>query len=1099
MAEELIGKTLARYKIISLLGEGGMGAVLKAHDVTLQRDVAIKIMHPHFARRPDFQERFLQEARTAARLDHPGIVKVYDFGRQDKYLYIVMEFLRGDNLRNMLQDLRAEKKWVVLPEALQIIRQVALALDYAHKQGVLHRDLKPDNIMIKPDTANGLPYRPVLTDLGLAKLASGGVVTQEGTSMGTPAYMSPEQALGQETDARSDVYSLGILLFELATSRLPFPAKTLTDAIQYHTRTDPPAPRSLRPDLPVDLEQVILKSIAKLPDERYPDAGSLAGTLEQLIKSLGSAGTEIRSSTELEGVVSLVTQYQHSLLVERGPSILAEFEAPSDRSGDLQQDRLQILAQNRTTTTVNFKKGGMSIGREPDNDVTLEDKLISRHHARIEFDGQNYRIVDLNSSNGTFLGDTRLLPGVPEPWPPDQALRLGNHWLRLLRAHPQARTGLVRPNGTIVDLSQVSKSAGQGRVGVFVEDMQLTIQPGSSVTTQIVLLNQGPVVDHFRITIQGIPPGWLTQTPPTVRLMPGEQQEISLTLRPERSSQHRAGRYPITLKVASQDAPAEAAEVRLTLTLGAFSQFSSEMFPQKIQVGQTGRITVHNQGNTQETFNLFYKDRAGELVFNPPTGVLRVQEGQSASAEFKAAPKKRRWIGGSQTHAFNAQVTSAGGESQTQAGEIVSRALIPTWAIPLLTLLCLCLAASAYMLFSSQTRQVTSATRTAEAELTLVAQIVQSTALAKTATVEFIASANQATLQALTATAQWLGGDDDVDGLTNQQELELGTLPQTRDTDQDGLSDGDEVARGTKPLVDDTDGDGLKDGVEISQGLDPLKPDTDDDGLPDNADSAPLATSTATADTAGTAQAEQAVQASQTAAAQQATQAAQNAEAATAQAAAAATAQSATQTAAAQVRVAYIYQNVPSTASEVKTLLEQNGFLVDSIDKDSILSTAFNPYKLIIIGWDTSEGGTWGTPQQLNALNGSGLPVIAMGESGYDYLGQFSLAIGAPNGWHGSGTAVAAENTGSSFWSDPFALTTSDNMELYTSGVNYAAIHLPGPIAGVTTLGRQAGDLTHYQILTQGRYMLWGFELGPEAMTGTGRRLLVNAVKFMLP
>ncbi len=707
MAEELIGKTLDRYQIISLLGEGGMGAVLKAHDVTLQRDVAIKIMHPHFARRPDFQERFLQEARTAAHLDHPGIVKVYDFGRQQQYLYIVMEFLRGDNLRKMLQDLRANKKWIVLPEALQIIRQVALALAYAHNQGVLHRDIKPDNIMIKPDTTNGLPYRPVLTDLGLAKLAGGGMVTQEGTSMGTPAYMSPEQALGQETDARSDVYSLGILLFELATSRLPFPAKTLTDAIQYHTRTDPPAPRSLRPDLPVELEQIILKAIAKAPDDRYPEADELAKALERVIASLGTAGTEIVGDpTALEGAVSLVTQYQQSLLAARGPSNLADFSPPAERSGEGSPDRIQVLAQDRTTTTVNFKAGGMSVGRDPDNDLPLNDKLVSRHHARIEYDGQNYRIVDLNSSNGTFLGETRLLPGVPEPWPADQAVRMGNHWLRLLRAQAPAQTGLRRPDGTMVDLSQLSQSAGQGRVGVFVEDMQFVIQPGSSLTTKLVLLNQGPVVDHFRISVQGIPPSWVTGAPPTVRLMPGEQQEVSLTLKPARSSKHRAGRYPITLQVSSQDAPAETAEVRLTLTLGSYSQFNTELFPQKIAAGQTGRISVHNQGNTQETFNLQYQDRAGELAFKPPSEQLRVQEGQSAAAEFKAAPKQRRWIGGSQTHAFTARISVAGGETQTQTGELVSRALIPTWVIPLLAVLCLCLAGSAYLFFNAQIDQV---------------------------------------------------------------------------------------------------------------------------------------------------------------------------------------------------------------------------------------------------------------------------------------------------------------------------------------------------------------------------------------------------------
>jgi len=243
MMKELIGQSLDRYQIVSLLGEGGMGAVFKARDITLQRDVAVKIMHPQFARRPDFRERFLQEARTAARLDHPGIVQVFDFGQARSHLYIVMEFIPGDNLRQMLQGLSSTNQWIVLAEAIQIVQQVSLALDYAHQQGVLHRDIKPDNVMLKPKPTDALPYRPVITDLGLAKLHEGGVMTVEGTSMGTPAYMSPEQAMGQATDARSDVYSLGILLYELAVGQLPFPVKTITEAIRYHTKEPPPPPR----------------------------------------------------------------------------------------------------------------------------------------------------------------------------------------------------------------------------------------------------------------------------------------------------------------------------------------------------------------------------------------------------------------------------------------------------------------------------------------------------------------------------------------------------------------------------------------------------------------------------------------------------------------------------------------------------------------------------------------------------------------------------------------------------------------------------------------------------------------------------------------
>ncbi len=814
MSQTLVGQTLERYKITALLGEGGMGAVYKAHDLTLQRDVAIKVMHPHFVRQENFRERFLQEARTAARLDHPSIVKVYDFGQKEDLLYIVMQFISGANLRVMMKNLKEEKQWLRLDEGLELIRQVALALDYAHQRGVLHRDIKPGNIMIEPEPSGNLPYRPVLTDLGLAKLVGGAGITREGTSMGTPAYMSPEQALGQNTDARSDVYSLGILLYEICTGQPPFPARTITEAIRYHTQEEPPPPSSLRPDLPLAVEDAILKAIAKTPENRYPSAAEFAAALEAAATGAAAA---LEGPTAMQSAVSLITQYEKSLVEQRGPSILKEFETPSD----LTRDRIQILAEDRTTRSIEVKPSGMVIGREAGNDIVLEHPRVSRQHARIEFDGKEYRVTDLNSTNGTYLGKSKLLPGVPETWHPDQALRVGPFWLRLRRAAKAAGATAAYPAGAGLRSipGGLRSSAGEGRVGVALPETRFTVEPGGSATIPLTLLNQGSVVDHFSVRVEGIPAAWATVTPQKVQLLPGEQAEVSILIQPPRHPKSRAGRYPLTLRVISQDAPSQQVSAQGTLTVGAFTQFESEMHPQRIKPGQRARVVVRNTGNVKSIYQLRWKDRGEEVDFTPPEARLSIPEGESASAEFEARPRQRVFFGTPRRYAFQAEVIG-GEQKQAHTGEVVARPLIPTWLLPILLAACMALVAAGMWGINRQKSLSAQATQTEIARQTAVAGLVQ-------------------------------GADEDGDGLTAAQEAALGTDPLKADTDGDGLKDGEEEAVHADPLNPDTDGDGLVDGEEIRWGTDPRKVDSDGDTLPDGEEVNQLGTSPVLGDTDG--------------------------------------------------------------------------------------------------------------------------------------------------------------------------------------------------------------------------------------------------------
>ena len=312
MTDPLIGQFFDRYQIVSPLGDGQMGSVYKGFDPSLQRDVAIKLIRLPEGR-PDLAEAILRQARLAARLDHPGLVKINDFGRTDPWLYVVMDYLAGGNLSQLLQDLRSHNQWLPLAEAVGLVGQLALVLDYLGRQGLPPRGLKPADVLIKPETFEGLPYRVVLTSLGLEPeelRAAGGWPAKPGGPGPAFAYWSPEQSLGDPLDARSEVYSLGALLYELAVGWQPFPAQNLSEAVRLHTQTPPPRPSSRRADLPPALEAAILKALEKDPAARYPDPAALAQALAE-VKALA---LEVdRNPANSAGTVSLLVPYQRIL------------------------------------------------------------------------------------------------------------------------------------------------------------------------------------------------------------------------------------------------------------------------------------------------------------------------------------------------------------------------------------------------------------------------------------------------------------------------------------------------------------------------------------------------------------------------------------------------------------------------------------------------------------------------------------------------------------------------------------------------------------------------------------------------------------------
>ena len=268
--ESLVGKTInENYKIVEEIARGGMAMVYRAHQISMDRFVAIKILPQEFLHEASFLERFKREAAIVARLEHRAIVPVYDFGEWNGMPYIVMRYLDGGSVDRLI-----DRGPIDLTRVQTIIRQVASALDYAHANGVLHRDLKPNNILLD---RNEDAY---ITDFGIARLASSNEQLTSTGVVGTPAYMSPEQAQGHDLDSRSDLYSLGIVLFEMLTGRRPFDGETPYSIAVMQVTTEPPSPRDFNPTIPPGVERVVMKSIEKDRTRRFQSASEMAGTLD---------------------------------------------------------------------------------------------------------------------------------------------------------------------------------------------------------------------------------------------------------------------------------------------------------------------------------------------------------------------------------------------------------------------------------------------------------------------------------------------------------------------------------------------------------------------------------------------------------------------------------------------------------------------------------------------------------------------------------------------------------------------------------------------------------------------------------------------------
>ncbi len=413
--QEPLPQRIGRYEIQRELGRGMMGVVYQAKDPALHRNVALKTISLAFAvsesERETFEARFLQEARAAAGLSHPSIVVVYDVGVDAGAgtFYMALEFLRGKTLEGILAAGHA-LEW---REALRTTARVADALYHAHAHGIIHRDIKPANIMVLPTG------EPKIMDFGVAKLDAAHLTTG-GEVFGSPSYMSPEQAEGETLDARSDLFSLGAVLYELLTGKKAFPGRDLPTVLLRLAHEDPVAPSALNPGLPPALDAVVARALAKERAARYPNGKALAEDIEDILAdraprhvaalSAPKAPTTMVARTAPlrptpvspaaprpvvgEGTVRGVTGQGVGLSLPAGKRVAVAFLSGA-RQGE-------VFVLGGPTTLI-----GRSGGRAG-ADIELADPEVSRAHAVIECHGSRVAVRDLGSTNGTFIESERI-------------------------------------------------------------------------------------------------------------------------------------------------------------------------------------------------------------------------------------------------------------------------------------------------------------------------------------------------------------------------------------------------------------------------------------------------------------------------------------------------------------------------------------------------------------------------------------------------------------------------------------------------------------------------------------------------------------------
>lgn len=641
-----IGRTLDQYRLDAVLGQGALGVTYRAYDMRLERSVALKIIRPELTAQVGFRPRYLSAVRAAAQLDHPAITTLYDYAIRPEQCYLVMELIRGGNLAECLGRARASNQAIDLRDALVIGAQTAEGLAHAHAAGVCHGNLNPRAVMLKrltlPENPGEPPLRAVLTGVGL---------TLPGVAEQAPAYLAPEQATGGDGAVRADLYALGALVYELTVGRPP--DKPVT------------APRALLPGLPIALEQSLLKALAPNPTARWLDADSMAQQLR--VASLQLSPQQATTYAAPQTTISLA-----DLLADT--SSLAPIS-----NGGVSADsppQLLVLRDGALVQAHTLNKLAFTIGRSSDNDIALSGNAISRQHALLERTEVGWRVTDLNSTNGTFVGEYRLRPHTAWAWAAEQPLRLGEYQL-LWQPLPDISGGRT-PERVVLETDETPAAP---HLHLTLVPATIELAPGRRAQAGLEIGNADDSEVTLTVAVEGLSAEWVTLPQASLTVPAGGQIDLPINLQLPRNSQAAPGARPYRINVTSQTQPGGRVSVDGSVVIQNVEAFDLDVEPLSVSNRGVATVTITNRGNVRATCTITGANPHEAIHFTGLGQQITLEPGQQGVVEVEMEAIRRRIVGRTHILPFDLIVFTAAGVSRQQAGELEVRPLIPTWLV----------------------------------------------------------------------------------------------------------------------------------------------------------------------------------------------------------------------------------------------------------------------------------------------------------------------------------------------------------------------------------------------------------------------------------